>query len=255
MDSYVLSRACWRALRVTGAALVTAWLGITSIDVGYTQGDAGWTSFDLGPRINYSVGTAGSHVLIAGGMTPEGYSDQVDVYDSETHAWSSATLSEARTSPLAVSVGTQLLLVGGNNTTSKPSTSVDIYDSASDSWTAASLPSGLKSWTLGNATAGTHALFAHQNAADIDVYDRTTSSWSLTHPPRLARVGGITAVGRQVLVWGEETGRESLTPTAQADSHSAYGVDIYDTATDGWTPQTGVSWNPCTFLRRSAEVK
>jgi len=74
-----------------------------------------WTSVDLGPRIDFGVGSVGTHVLIAGGYTSDGsgnftYSDRVDMYDSTTGAWSAASLSEARSDPVLVSVGPQVLI-------------------------------------------------------------------------------------------------------------------------------------------------
>src|SRR5688572_2302421 len=52
----------------------------------------------------------------------------VDIYDSVTDSWNSATLSEARYEPETVVVGGLLLVAGGLVGQSRQSQAVDIFD-------------------------------------------------------------------------------------------------------------------------------
>ena len=72
----------------------------------------------------------GNKVLFAGGQIPENgnvsYSNGVDIYDTSTGSWSTATLSQGRYDLAATSVGNQVFFGGGFNGTSV-TTAVDIY--------------------------------------------------------------------------------------------------------------------------------
>ena len=196
-----------------------------------------WTSVDLGPRIDFGVGSVGTHVLIAGGYTSDGsgnftYFDRVDMYDSTTAAWSAASLSEPRSDPVLVSVGPQVLIAGGQTVVRAASQTVDIYDSVGDSWTTASLPT-LSGSYLHSATSGTRAFFMDPPSTDIDVYDSATGGWSTIKPPRLRVIRGSASVGSQVLVWGENRNPQSSAPLVDSND-----VDVYDSAAGQWIAQS-----------------
>ena len=82
-------------------------------------------------------------MFFAGGTNNLGWTvfSTIDIYDISTNSWSTATLSEARDFPSAVTVGNKIYFAGGTNAfpfnilTNK----IDIYDNATDSWSVSTL--------------------------------------------------------------------------------------------------------------------
>ncbi|MAG34694.1 MAG: hypothetical protein CL878_00370 [Dehalococcoidia bacterium] len=97
-----------------------------------------WTSASLSQaRHSVAAISVGRRALFAGGAVSATIpSAVVDIYDADKGpptdpaAWSSATLSEARSDIKAVVVGDQVLFIGGLGENRRPSAVVDIYDSS-----------------------------------------------------------------------------------------------------------------------------
>jgi hypothetical protein len=160
--------------------------------------------------------TVGSLVLFAGGTlgrTPPNdavTSDRIDLYDSATGAWSTATLSRSGGQSLprwgfaVAQVGTQVLFAGGFTGARMglaQSRVVDIYDAASGQWTTGELsvvlPEGER---LSVAEVGTRALFA--GGSGVDIYDSTTGRWSTARLSQRRVRMAVATVGNRVLLAG-----------------------------------------------------
>jgi Kelch motif len=160
-----------------------------------------WTSASLSvPRLRSQAAVVGSQVLFVGGLTDAPGPNVVDVYDSTSDQWSTASLSGRRPQhPPVVVVGSKVIIAGEDG--------IDIYDSSTATWTTATLPTR-RPYGLVAATAGTKALFAGgQQAGEsptVDVYDAASGSWS-TAALAEARDSPTTAVvdGKVVFAGGE----------------------------------------------------
>jgi Ca2+-binding RTX toxin-like protein len=106
-------------------------------------------------REGFGITTVGTKVILAGGDywvgPPLGghtvYSNAVDIYDSSTGQWSTATLSQAGDPIAAAAVGTKAIIAEVNNV-------ADIYDASTGQWSTVTF-SGLN----GAVTIGTEAIF------------------------------------------------------------------------------------------------
>jgi hypothetical protein len=156
----------------------------------------------------------------------------VDIYDSATDQWSTATLSQARRVPSATSVGTKVLIAGGVLAYNTYSNVVDIYDTVTGVWSTATLsvPRG----GIAATRIGTKAYFAGGVQEDIngnnissrviDIYDSTTELWTTDTLPNILGSAVATSVGTKVLF---------ATTGSQRNM-----VDIYDDATKLWSMAT-----------------
>jgi hypothetical protein len=182
----------------------------------------------------------------------------VAVYDATSGAWSAAQLSVARAGLTAVAAGTQVLFAGGQMSgtqslgasdrpsptpvpsatdrpsgtplpvtgaqTSTPPTSfsdvVDIYDTATDHWSTTQLPDPR---ALAVGSAGSLAIFAHQQTGErsvLDIYDTATGHWLSRPAPRVGTSPVVS--GSRVLLMTTNLGPASDT------------IDVYDLAADAW---------------------
>jgi pimeloyl-ACP methyl ester carboxylesterase len=118
------------------------------------------------PRTTIAATTLGTKVIFAGGQSPSG-NDAVDIFNSQTSQWQTATLSQARfTSP--VTFNSRAYFVGGW-TGSAASAAIDVYDGTS--WTTESLPG--PSWGDGPVVAN-GKLFVEQFGGSALVYGSAT---------------------------------------------------------------------------------
>ncbi|TMI61308.1 MAG: hypothetical protein E6H07_19800 [Bacteroidetes bacterium] len=144
-----------------------------TVDI-YDAATNSWSVASLSePRGYISATTIGNKVFFAGGYWIESfatfhYSNKVDIYDLSTNTWSTATLSEGRTSISAVAINNKVYFAGGET--------------------------GL--WTIGG----------HQLFDKIDVYDLTTNSWSVStlDEPKV-RMGGFAVNDKIYWAGGENS--------------------------------------------------
>jgi Galactose oxidase, central domain/Kelch motif len=125
-----------------------------------------WSTAQLSEARQYlAAATAGNKIFFAGGDSDLnlvynnvylGVSKTVDIYDALANTWTTAQLSEARTSLAGAAAGNKVFFAGGlgNNGASK---TVDIYDVSSNTWTATQLSEGRAG--LVAAAAGNYILF------------------------------------------------------------------------------------------------
>jgi hypothetical protein len=147
--------------------------------------------------------------------------------------WSTESLSSARRSIAAVSIGDLAFFAGGRDG-NIVSAVVDIYDAASGAWTVDTL--SVSRTHLAATAVGGYVLFAGgaivgTPTAVVDVYEIATGTWS-TATLSQARFGlAATAVGTKALFAGGAT---------TATRYSAV-VDIYDSALGA--PSNPAAWS------------
>nr|MBP9708828.1 hypothetical protein [Oligoflexales bacterium] len=88
---------------------------------------------------NMGSATAGGKIFFAGGYSASGLSDVVEIFDTATKLWSTASLSVARLRVATTVVGNQVLFAGGWEDTSGPSNAVDIFDVATGQLSSSAL--------------------------------------------------------------------------------------------------------------------
>ncbi len=183
-------------------------------------------------RLEAAVVTAGSKIVIAGGLVLDisggsknlDPSAAVDIYDTTTGTWTAAELSRSRSMIAAAGVGSTALFAGGHDG-SVDSTVIDIYDGATDTWSTAKL-SELRTGSVAT-TVGTKVLIAGGCLNDscsrlskvVDIYDTATGVWTTAALSEGRDNLAATRIGSKVFL--------------------AYGpgavVEIYDDSTGAWS--------------------
>ena len=153
-----------------------------------------------------------------------------DAFDNESEVAEytttyQATLSEARSYLVGVTVGTKALFAGGNSTSGFSSV-VDIYDGDTNLWSTASLSVGRNEITAGSV--GNKALFAGGYGGSIsnvvDIYNSSTNTWSAATLSVARYRMAVATVGTKILFAGGQ--------------NTSDVVDIYDNASGSWTTAT-----------------
>src|SRR4051812_6629352 len=164
----IIHQARWPfAVAVAGSKAIFVGSGTSGVDV-YDSATDHWSATAGGlsqERYQVRAASVGREALFAGGCTDpqqsdfSRISDVVDIYDSATDHWRSATLSQARIDMGVTTVGSKVLFAGGFTRPKEGSYSaaVDIYDSVTGAWSTAALSHARASRVA--ATAGTKALF------------------------------------------------------------------------------------------------
>jgi hypothetical protein len=203
-------------------------------------------------RTEIAATSVGGYALFAGGNPnrlgdPGPASDRVDIYDSSTGIWSQTSLSAARMSLVATTVGPYALFAGGTvYTYGDPSDVVDVYDSRigpptdPNAWSVTTL--SLSRQPAAATSAGGKAFIAggiagapnYPHVTTIDVYDSCVgpptdpNAWTVEHlsEPRYRMTA--TSEGDRALFaggWHIENGNRIYLDV----------VDVFDTKTETWS--------------------
>jgi hypothetical protein len=173
---------------------------------------------------------AGTLAFYAGGDTPSGVTDTVDIYDSATGSWSRGALSQPRADAIATVVGHNVLFAGGTRPDAGANGSfsdvVDIYDLLTGTWAAAKLSQRREVSAV--ATIGDLAIFAGGRTGKtlasstqsnvIDIYNVATGRWS---------TGRLSNASDQVVAASVGTVALFATDNAFANRPAAASVDLY----------------------------
>ena len=191
------------------------------VDIYDTAANA-WTTDALSQRRRYvSAASVGSLALFGGGFAYDPdtdtafYTTAVDLYDSVSHTWTTAALSQPRANPAAVTAGNFVLFGGGFRYDEGYvySNVVDVFNASNGTWTATTLPTAEGTGIMALAAGGV-AIFAKDNT--VDVYDPATASWTTTAVPG-DRLGIGEAAGNKAVFIGED------------------GAAVFDATTRQWT--------------------
>ena len=219
----------------------------------YDTSTGKWSAAKLSQARYYGMvaATVGTQAIFAGGVTGNSdgrlvESSVVDIYDASTGAWSTATLSQARDSIAATTVGTNVIFAGGSTGNSE-SNVVDIYDASTGAWSTATLSQARDG--IAATTVGTKAVFAAgfsgSEASDpsnvVDIYDASTGAWSTAKLSQARGYLAVTTVGTKAIFAGGVTGNSSHVVESNV-------VDVYDGSTGQWSTTT-LSQAPTTWPR------
>jgi DNA-binding CsgD family transcriptional regulator/N-acetylneuraminic acid mutarotase len=182
------------------------------------------------PRTDHAVVAHQGLVYVIGGVSSNGATGRVEVYDPRTDAW---TTRRSKPTPVgfiaAVEVNAKIYVPGGIDAGRQPQDTLEIYDPALDTWeSGAPLPRPLGAYGLATLD-GKIYLFGGRDergyVASVYRYDPQTDAWEELPPMDQARgFLGAAAVGDLVYVAG---GYDDLT---ELDLCQAY-----DPATGAWT--------------------
>jgi len=175
--------------------------------------------------------SCGPLVMFAGGADFSTFQmfDEVDIWNTETEQWFTASLATPRVFLSAVSNGEKALFAGGNNLAGAAYNVVDIFDRTTGNWTLSSLSQARSG--MGAAVAGDLAFFAggyldptSTVTNRVDIYHFSTNTW--TQETLSEARGFLTAatVGNKVLFAGG----------TRADNTPSDRVDIYNVVTAQW---------------------
>jgi autotransporter-associated beta strand protein len=178
--------------------------------------------------------------FFAGGATNSNDSNPsnvVDIYNTSTGTWSTATLSQARTDLAATSAGNQVFFGGGNENngeTGPYSNVVDIYNTSTGTWSTATLSVGRSG--LAAASAGNDVVFGGGGDSPntgyvntVDIYNTSTGIWSAATLSQVRNSLAATSVGNQVFFGGGGNTNPGIASNV---------VDIYNTSTGIWSTAT-----------------
>jgi hypothetical protein len=211
----------------SGDSFFSPSIGSDVVDIYHADtGQLSTAHLSLG-RLTISVVNVGTKVLFAGGYKSRYYfggtdpTNVVDVYDTQTGQWSTATLSSARGDLTGVVVGTKAIFAGGSY-----ENRFDVYDAATNTWSSGTIPA---SGVVNNGVAvGNKALFTDGTTAYL--YDPTSGAWT-THSISLKYSYGLSflSTGGRAFITG------IYTMDAQGNPIQSKLLDIYDSTTSAWT--------------------
>jgi DNA-binding CsgD family transcriptional regulator len=184
------------------------------------------------PRLGLAVVEQNGRIYTFGGVSSEGVTARVEIYDPEADAW---TTGRSKPTPVgfvsAAQLGDKIYVPGGIDANRQPRDILEIYDPGSDTWTTgASLPEPLGAYAL-TALNDQLYLFGGRGAqgyvASAYRYDPQAGAWEELPPLEQARgFLGAAALGEQIYVIG---GYDDVTE--------------FDTC-EAYNPQTG-TWASC----------
>ena len=206
-----------------------------------------WSTAQLSePRQYLAAATAGNKTFFAGGDSDRdevynnvypGVSKTVDIYDALSNTWTTAQLSEARTSLAGAAAGNKVFFAGGlgGNGASK---TVDIYDVPSNTWTTTQLSegrAGVVAAAVGNVIlfgGGYEPLFppggigyiidgGASNA--VDICNISSNTWTKSRLSEAREYPVAAGAGNKILFAGGDIPPDSLHATYSASNT----VDIF----------------------------
>ncbi|MEO5583006.1 MAG: hypothetical protein ABIR66_09950 [Saprospiraceae bacterium] len=175
--------------------------------------------------------SAGSKIFFAGGDVylppPNNVTSRVDIYDVNTHTWSTAELSVPRSQIATVAAGNKVFFAGGVYYTNPDEMylvdRVDIYDVTTNTWSIDSLRGS--GGEIAAATVGNKVFFAGYN--QIDIYDLSTNTWSVSVLSEKRLYPTAVSTNNKVFFGGGSIGLQASNK-----------IDIYDLPTDSWSIST-----------------
>jgi hypothetical protein len=136
----------------------------------------------------------GDLAIFAGGLRQGGeVTNRVDIYNFTSGTWSIATLSQARSHAVAITVGNKVVIAGGMTSyLASSSDVVDIFDAETNTWDTSHLSVARMAWDHGAATINGKAYIAGGGTFGfgavlsdfsnvIDIYDPISKTWLVDH--------------------------------------------------------------------------
>jgi hypothetical protein len=133
-------------------------------------------------RAAIGIAVAGNEVFLAGGISLNNVSDDVDIYNLNSRALRKAKLSVARSSVKTIVAGHLVFFAGGRDRNNQSLDVVDIYDLNSGTWSVAKLSAPRADMAV--MSYGSKVVFAGGDLSPdfksdrIDIYDINSGQWS-----------------------------------------------------------------------------
>jgi hypothetical protein len=196
----------------------------------------GWeTSINLSQaREAIAAAVVGDKAIFAGGITSNGVTGRVDIYNFTDNTWEQAELSQARSHASATTVGAKVIIAGGSIDNGNPTDRVDIYDASNGTWDTATLSVPRAAFNNG-ATVHGKAYFAGGGSFTgsgfnnpqniIDIYDPENDTWTTDVLMEKLVKHSVLGIGNYLVVAGGKNDQGNIVST----------VEIF------YDPETGIS--------------
>ncbi|MHB9032762.1 MAG: Kelch repeat-containing protein [Anaerolineae bacterium] len=175
------------------------------------------------PRARFAQVTVANRIYVLGGLTSEGWSSAVEVYDPDSDTWQRlADKPTAVANVGAVVLDGLIYIPGGQDSSGQAVTVHEVYDPAADTWrTAAPLPHPLCAYAIAVDKHGYYLLGGWDGSnylASVYYYDAASDSWSergsLTSPRGFA---AAVLADSQIYLVGGYNGKRVLNLVETAD--------------------------------------
>jgi DNA-binding CsgD family transcriptional regulator/N-acetylneuraminic acid mutarotase len=182
------------------------------------------------PRTDLAVVVHDTRIYAIGGVSSEGVTDKVEIYDPQGDAWvTGAPKPTPAGFVLAVAVDDKIYVPGGFDAGRVPQNVLEIYDPAGDIWAqAAPMPKALGAYGLATLDGAVY-LFGgragpEEYVASVYRYDPAADRWEELSPMTRARgFLGAAPLGDKIYVVGGYDG-----------SAEYNACDVYDPVADSW---------------------
>jgi len=192
-----------------------------------------WSTANLSQARNFLSSASVGYVALFGGGIYHNSSDDddqlsnvVDIFDTKTNVWSTASLSVARYGMATTTIGNIAFFAGGTDFSPSglPSLVVDMYDFTTNKWTSKNVTTfrqDISATTVGNFSMFAGGMTSNNSLTNlINVYDIATKSWSVEYLPYGPRSQqGATSVGNQAFFAG---GMVGYFFTAEVNIYTSY---------------------------------
>jgi hypothetical protein len=178
-----------------------------------------------------TAATLGDKVFFAGGYywdNGQHFSNRVDIYNTTTNTWSTASLSESRQGLCATTAGNKIYFAGGSNGTGV-SKKIDIYDGTTDSWSTSTLIEGkeyFSSIVVSNKiywAGGFKTILPQTPSSTVEIRDINTS------------VSTLACLSQEKAAFGTVMKDNDIVFFMGAPSINPLNFDIYNTTTNIWS--------------------
>jgi N-acetylneuraminic acid mutarotase len=186
------------------------------------------------PRGRFATATIEHEVYVIGGLTGEGWSDRVEVYDVHQDLFARrAPLPLAVANVGAAVVGERIYVPGGLTAADALTDRLQVYDPAADAWSAGpALPQALCAYAIAPYGEGFYLFGGWDGARYLDTvyyYDVATQTWRAEAPLRTPRgFCAAVAVEERLYLLGGYDGQtehalcESYSPAAYAEGREPW---------------------------------
>ena len=182
------------------------------------------------PRTGLAVAAHEDLIYAIGGVSNDGVTARVEVYDPEADSWTSGRSKPTLASFVsAVELEGKIYVPGGIDAERQPLDVLEVYDPVEDSWQVrASMPEPLGAYGMAHLEGKLYLFGGSTGQAYVDSvyrYDPQTDSWETLQPMETARgfLSAASVEDRIYVVGGYDDKTEYNT------------LDAYDPATDTWT--------------------
>lgn len=184
----------------------------------------------LTPRNGLAVAAYGGLIYAIGGVSNEGVTGRVEVYDPQSDTWAARSAKPTAVGFVSAGViGAQIYVPGGIGPDQQYEDVLEVYDPARDAWQSrAPLPARLAGYGLAVLDDRLYLFGGLNEQGYVDSvyrYDPQTDRWQVLKPMDQARgLLGAAALGDQIYVVGGY------------DDAELDRCEVYDPAAETWTP-------------------